>query len=431
MLLASVSNKGDGIASKAPGEAWERATRLLASGRPLEALNCVALDDEPRALALRGVALAQLGALGEAQALLRRARTSLESESSVMGARCVAAEAEIAIAARDLTAPMEPLVRAGAVLRDWGDDRNAAYAELVMARRSLLLGKLNDVDASLGKLAFLRVPPTLVAVAHLLASEVAIRRLRASVARRALAIAEGAARQSEIASLQHEVARCRSQLEGVAARALTSEGERSLSLGEVEALLEGPDFVVDACRRCVRARGEVISLVQRPTLFALLRELAADSEGGVAREVLIARGFGVKKPNDSHRARLRVDMGRLRRLLSGVAWVRATQRGYALRPCLAEEGAFSENGRVVLLLPPIDAPYAEIAALLADGCAWSTGALALATGTSQRTCQRALASLQAEGRVTSVGRGSARRWLSEPLTGVATAMLLPPAGVIV
>jgi hypothetical protein len=152
-------------------------------------------------------------------------------------------------------------------------------------------------------------------------------------------------------------------------------------------------------------------------LFALARALAAAWPGDADREALIACAFRTRRPDDSHRARLRVEIGRLRALVRGLAHVEATEHGFALRP----------NGKrpVVVLAPPIDGDQAALVALLSDGAAWSTSALALALGTSQRTVQRSLAELEVLGRVRSLGRARARRWLSPPLTGFTTILLLP------
>jgi DNA-binding transcriptional ArsR family regulator len=161
----------------------------------------------------------------------------------------------------------------------------------------------------------------------------------------------------------------------------------------------------------------VVQLSRRPVLFALLRTLAEAWPGEAERAVLIERAFGVRRGNSSHRARLRVEMGRLRQELRPLAEVRATARGFTLVP----RGA----GAVRLLAPPIESSDAAVLALLADGEGWSTSALALALGSSQRTVQRALRILEEAGQVRSVARGRSQRWLSVPLTGFATTLLLP------
>jgi hypothetical protein len=133
--------------------------------------------------------------------------------------------------------------------------------------------------------------------------------------------------------------------------------------------------------------------------------------------VLLARAFGAKFADESHRARLRVEVGRLRAALRALAGVNATKRGFALAPRRARD--------VVVLAPPVDGEHGAVLAFLADGESWSSSALALALGASQRTVQRALDSLAAAGKVQSVGRGRARRWVTPPVPGFTTTLLLP------
>jgi biotin operon repressor len=119
------------------------------------------------------------------------------------------------------------------------------------------------------------------------------------------------------------------------------------------------------------------------------------------------------------RARLRVEIGRLRKMLHPFARIEATQQGFRLTLAQARE--------VVVLAQPIDEEHADVLALLADGESWSSSALALALGASQRTVQRALESLARSGKVQSYGRGRARRWMMPPSPGFATTLLLPAA----
>lgn len=192
-----------------------------------------------------------------------------------------------------------------------------------------------------------------------------------------------------------------------------------LRLDEVEALLASGTLVVDACRRGLHAGRLWQPLARRPVLFALARALAEAWPGDVDRTVLIARAFHTRRPDETHRARLRVEIGRLRALAAPLARIEASAHGFVLEPIDAHA--------VVVLLPPIDGDRASLLALLADGAAWSTSALALALGASQRTVQRALAELQAAGRVRSVGQARAQRWLAAPLAGFTTNLLLPAA----
>jgi DNA-binding transcriptional ArsR family regulator len=185
----------------------------------------------------------------------------------------------------------------------------------------------------------------------------------------------------------------------------------------VEALLASEVFVVDACRNVVRQGGTAISLATRPVLFALARALGEAWPGDVARDLLLARAFGAKLADESHRARLRVEIGRLRRSLRTLADIHATTRGFRLAPRPTRE--------VVVLARPVEEEHAAVLAFLADGESWSSSALALALGTSQRTVQRALDSLAAAGKVQSFGRARALRWLTPPVPGFTTTLLLP------
>ncbi|HSU62659.1 MAG TPA: helix-turn-helix domain-containing protein, partial [Burkholderiales bacterium] len=155
----------------------------------------------------------------------------------------------------------------------------------------------------------------------------------------------------------------------------------------------------------------------RPVLFALARALGEAWPGDVGRDTLVARAFGSKVADESHRARLRVEVGRLRRELRTLADVSATTRGFTLAPRRARE--------VVVLAPPVEGEHAAVLALLADGESWSSSGLALALGTSQRTVQRALDALAEAEKVQSLGRGRARRWMTPPVPGFPTSLLLP------
>jgi hypothetical protein len=161
----------------------------------------------------------------------------------------------------------------------------------------------------------------------------------------------------------------------------------------------------------------VISLETRPVLFKLARALAEAWPSDVPRAALLVRAFRAKHADESHRARLRVEIGRLRKTLRAVAGVDATSEGFALVPRRARD--------VVVLAPPTDEAHATVLALLADGEAWSSSALALALDASQRTMQRALDELILDGKVQAVGHGRARRWMTPPVPGFPTTLLLP------
>lgn len=395
------------------------AARALAVGDALGALGKVGWRDDAPALALRGIAMAQLGEHARARTLLRRAARACGAHEVLARARCIAAEAEVALAMRDLGGFARPLAAAIATLEAHGDRANALHARLTMARRQLLLGRLDDAAAALERLDRDGMPPLPVAVAELATAELALRGLQTARARAALARAGAAATRARVPALQAEVAEARAALERPAARCLAAGGARMLRLDEVEALIGSDALVVDACRRGLRAGTLWIPLTRRPLLFELAQALAEAWPGDVARAALIARVFRARRQDESHRARLRVEIGRLRVLTAELASVGATARGFALAPRRARE--------VIVLAPPVDGAQASVIALLSDGAAWSTSALALALRASQRSVQRALSELAAAGRVRAVGRGRARRWLSPPLAEFATSLLLPPA----
>jgi len=392
------------------------AARALRSGDPLGALKRVALRDDPAALALRGIAMAQLGDLPKARELLRRAGRAFGPTESLDRARCLTAEAEIALAARDLASPARALAEALRTFAAHGDRENAAHARLLQIRRQLLLGRVDEADGALATLER-DLPARLAAVAALVAFEIAIRRGRAEAARTALVAARDAAARSGIGALEAEVEHAGRTLVLPAARLVAPGESRPVTLAEVAEVLASADLIVDGCRRAARRGERVMSLARRPVLFALLRTLAEAWPGDVAREVLIERAFGARRMNASHRARLRVEMGRLRQELRPLAEVQATTDGFTLVP--------RGTGTVRLLAPPIESPDAEVLALLADGEGWSTSALGLALGSSQRTVQRALRMLEEARQVRSVGRGRSQRWLAAPVAGFATTLLLP------
>ena len=395
------------------------SARALAAGDALGALKHVALRDDPPALALRGIAMAQLGEHVRARELLRRAARGFGSHEEVSRARCVVAEAEVALAVRDFAGSPRALTAAQAVLSAHADHANALHARLIAVRRLLLLGRLDDAAATLAQLDGLALPPALVAVAELASAELALRSLRVAPAKAALIRAQAAAERTGIPALLAEVAEARAALERPAARRLAAGAEQLLRLDEVAALLASDTLVVDACRRGLASGDAWLPLARRPVLFALARALAEAWPGDVSREALIATAFNTRDPDETHRARLRVEIGRLRALARAQAGVEATPRGFMLRPLGA--------GGVALLAPPVDGEQGALVALLSDGAAWSTSALALALGASQRTVQRALAELEEAGRARPIGQARTRRWLAPPLAGYTTILLLPAA----
>src|SRR6202047_2446523 len=393
------------------------AARALAAGDVLGALKRVALRDDAPALALRGIAMAQLGDLVRAKALLRSAARVFGPKDAIARARCVVAEAEIALVSRDLSWPAKALDAARATLAEHGDRVNAAHARYLEVRRLLLIGRLDEAERTLAELDPSPLPPASRAAHELVVAGIAMRRLRTKTARAALARAEGAARHAGIPALTAEVESASLVLNTPAARLIALGEERLLLLEEVEALLASRRLVVDACRHVVRDAHTVVSLARRPVLFALARALGEAWPGDVPRGTLLARAFEAKRVDESHRARLRVEVGRLRAMLGTLADVSATKRGFALVPRRARE--------VVVLARPVEEGHAAVLAFLGDGESWSSSALALALGVGQRTVQRALDSLSAAGKVQSFGRGRARRWMTPTVPGFTTTLLLP------
>jgi len=411
------------------------SARALAAGDPLGALKRVALRDDPPALALRGIAMAQLGELGRARELLRLAARAFGPREAVARARCVVAEAEVALAMRDFTVAPRSLAAAAATLAAHHDHANALQAHLIAARRLVLLGRLAEAEAMLAQAnaqagadagnapGSAGVPWALAAIGNLIAAEIALRALRTGAAHMALAHAQAAAQRAGIPALLAEATQAQAVLERPAARRIHAGVEHWQTLDEVAALLASDTLTVDACRRALACNGLFVPLASRPVLFTLARALADAWPADAAREVLIAQAFRTRHPDHTHRARLRVEIGRLRKLAAPLAGIAATARGFAWQPRAGQS--------VAVLAPPIAGDQASLLALLADGAAWPTSALAQAMGTSQRTVQRALAELEVAGQVRAIGQGRSRRWLAPPLAaplgGFTTILLLSSA----
>ena len=393
------------------------AARALALGDPLGALKRVALRDDAPALALRGIAMAQLGDFERAKLLVRRAERAFGAKESVARARCVLAEAEIALASRDLGWPEKKLDAARATLQAHGDRINAAHARYLSIRRLLLIGRLNEAERALAESNPAPLSPALRAIHELSVGGIAMRRIHAGKARAALGRAETAARQAGIPALVAEVETLMRALDAPAACRVSRGGEQLLTLEQVEALLASKGFIVDACRYVVRDARSSVSLASRPVLFALVRALAEAWPHDVPRNTLIACAFKTRYADETHRARLRVEIGRLRQALRAMADVRATRNGFELAP--------RDSREVVVLARPVEEQHAAVLAVLSDGEAWASSALALALGVSQRMVQRALDGLAESGKVQALGHGRARRWLAAPLPGFTTALLLP------
>ena len=392
------------------------AARALAAGDALGALKLIALRDDPPALALRGIAMAQLGDYARSRELLKRAARGFGAHEELARARCVVAEAEVALAMRDLRGSPRTLAAAADALEARTDRANALHARLIAVRRLLLLGRVDEAGAALTKLNTASLPPSLLAVAELATAELALRSLRTATARAALDRAREAAERARVPALLAEVAEGCAALDRPAARRIDAGRDQKLRIEDVETLRTSGALIVDACRRTLSADATSLPLARRPVLFALAQALALAWPSDVDRGTLIERAFRMRRPDETHRARLRVEIGRLRKLVAPLARVEATERGFKLLP---------KREPVAVLVPPIDGEQASLLALLADGAAWSTSALALALDTSQRTVQRALLEGEAAGRVRSIGRARARRWLSSPLAGFTTVLLLP------
>ncbi len=393
------------------------AAHALATGDVLGALKRVALREDAPALALRGIAMAQLGDLDRAKPLLRRAARAFGTKEAVARARCVVAEAEIALVSRDLGWPAKALDVARTTLESHGDRVNAAHARTLQVRRLLLIGHLDEAEHALAGLDAATFPPAWKAAHELVVAGIAMRRLRIGIARAALGRAERAARAADIPALTAEVESASLVLKTPAARLITQGEERPLLLADVETLFASKTLVVDACRHVVRDGRGIVSLATRPVLFALARALGEAWPQDVSRDTLVARAFRGKQADESHRARLRVEIGRLRKALRPLADVGATKQGFALVPRRARD--------MVVLARPVDEEHGAVLAFLTDGESWSSSALALALGASQRTVQRALDDLAADGKIQSYGRARARRWMAQPLPGFTTTLLLP------
>lgn len=393
------------------------AARALEAGDPLGALNRVALRNDAPSLALRGIAMAQLGDLAKAKSLLRSAARAFGPREAVARARCVVAEAEIALVSRDLSWPVRTLAAARAILQRHGDLVNAAHAGHIEARRLLLVGRLDEAERSLAELGAAPLPPASQVARELVVAGIAIRRLRTKDARAALDRAMDAAKLAGIPALAAEVDSASCVLDTPAARLITRGEERPLLLEEVEDLATSEALVVDTFHHAARRRDIIVPLGTRPVLFALARILAQAWPADVSREALITGAFQARHLDESHRARLRVEIGRLRAKLRPLAEVTATKQGFVLTP--------RKTRQVLVLARPVEEKHATVLAFLSDGEPWSSSALALALGTSARTVQRALDELARSNKVQSFGHGRARRWMTPPVPGFPTTLLLP------
>lgn len=392
------------------------AARALSAGDALGALKRIALRDDAAALALRGIAMAQLGDLDRAKLLLRRATRAFGPREALARARCAVAEAEIALVSRDLNWPVKALDAARAALEARGDRVNAAHARHLAIRRLILIGHIGEAERLLEGFDPAPLPPALLAAHELVVAGIALRHLKTKPARAALQRAGEAARAARIRPLLAEVETAALALTTPAARLVERGEEKLVRLDDVETLFASGTLVVDACRYVVRNAKTIVSLDRRPVLFALARTLAEVWPRDASRNALLMRAFRAKHADESHRARLRVEIGRLRKALQKIASIEATPDGFVLAP--------RSSPNVAVLARVDEEEHGAVLALLADGEAWSSSALALVLGASQRSVQRALDELAAQGKVQSVGRARARRWMTPPVPGFPTSLLL-------
>ncbi|HYQ40567.1 MAG TPA: helix-turn-helix domain-containing protein [Polyangiaceae bacterium] len=396
------------------------AARALDAGDVLSALKRVALRDDAAGLALRGIALARLGKRERARELLQTAAKAFGVAAPLGRARCLLADAEIALASRDLRGVDGNLARASRDLRALGDPTNALHADCLAARSLLLRGLLSEAERALRALDMRHASDALRAEIQLAWVELHVRTPNARAASAALDGAESAARSARIGAISQEVKTARALLEGAAARLVRTGREQVLGLAQVEVELRNPrGLLIDVRQLSVRAGQVQIELKRRAVLFGLLRVLAEAWPAEATRRELLTRVFAVTRPNDSHRARLRVEMARLRRSLRQLMTIEATPSGFRLDPLAQSD--------VRVLLPLSESEHAQVLALLGDGEAWSSSSLATALGVNQRTIQRSLLALEAAGRVRATGRARAKRWLLAPPSEFATPLLLPRA----
>lgn len=392
------------------------AARALDAGDFLEALKRIALREDGPALGLRGVIFARMGQFPRARELLARAVRAFRTDA-VGRARCALADAEIALATRDLRGVDTALANARQVLAAHGDRTNVAHAVCLEARSLLLRGRTEAAAQLLDEMDARRLPPTIAIELELARVEAQLQKPAVAQARAGLGRAERGANAARITAFSREIAAQKQRLTAAAARALSRGKVSTLTLVELESLLgDRACLLVDARELSVGCCGERVELGRRPVLFALVRGLAEAWPEPASRAELIARAFDAKRVNESHRARLRVEMARLRRALAGLANVVATAQGFLLVPL--------EDRTVTVLTSASEHEHEAALALLRDGEGWASSALAFALGKSQRSVQRALGELEAKGLVRSVGRARAKRFFCAP-PAITPALLLP------
>ncbi len=390
----------------------ELAARALAGGDALRALSLVGRAKSALGLALRGIAYAQLGDLELARAAL--AQAAAEADDAVLRARVRAALVEVALGEGD-PARAAALARASAEeLARLGDARNAAMQRLVMARAEVLLGRLGEARSTIAAVLAAELPPDVRAVASLAEAEIATRALSALDAQSALLRARSELENAPNRLLESELGALENELSNHVARLEQRGATRAADHFVIEEASSGDLFLVDACRRLAIAGRARIPLAKRPVLFLLLLELARAAPASVPRDELASRAFQSRRVNASHRSRLRVEIGRLRKLLADLgAELVATPDGYAL----------ASHREIALLVPRAEDDATRVAILLGDGASWSAQRIAENAGISKRTAQRALGELVAGGRAVRTGSGRMVRY-HRPGTPIASRMLL-------
>ena len=333
------------------------AARALALGDALAALKWLGLRADAPARAMRGVALSQLGEFVRAKKELRAALRTLGPGDGRLRARCLAAEAEIALALCDLRWSAEPVARAVAELEAAGDSRNAAYLQLVAARAALRLGRPKDAERLLRHAKFAPAAPLERTFAELVRVELAAKRGAPDLLTSALARAGAAADRATIPALVSEVARIREHYEGATA-VITSRGKaRTASLCDVCALGRSPDVVIDGGAREVRSSGECASFARRPVLFELLRVLAEVWPNVVSRDVLIRGRSGRAAPTNPTASAC---------ASRSAVCASSCNRGSESSP-RSRAIALSATGEVVLVMPLEESPASRLLSLMHGG----------------------------------------------------------------
>jgi hypothetical protein len=392
--------------------ALELAARSLAGGDALGALSLVGRAPSALGLALRGIAYAQLGDLELARDALQQAAAT--TDDARLLARVRAALVEVALGEGDPARAAGAARASAEELARLGDERNAAMQRLVLARAEVLLGRLGEARSVVADVLAAELAPDVRAVASLAEAEIATRALAATTAREALVRARRALEGAPNRLLAREVAALEGELSVPVARLERGRETRDADLFAIEDAVRGDLFLVDACRRIAIAGRARVPLAKRPVLFTLLVELARAAPGSVPRDALAARAFDARRINASHRGRLRVEIGRLRKLLDDLgAEPVATADGYAL----------ASRREVALVVPRAEDDVTRVAILLGDGASWSAQRVAESAGISRRTAQRALGDLVATGRAARTGSGRNVRY-HRPGTPIASRMLL-------